>query len=88
MDNKFICPKCGGNIRYWQEYSFTKTKNINPKTGKPVKTVRTSKPEISDGLRGFECCKCDWSEHECLGDIPNELDGWRSEHYENIKELT
>jgi len=87
MDNKFVCPVCGGNIRYWQEYAIDKLQNINPKTGKPVKTVKHGELKQLDDHRGFECCntECSWQINEFRDDVPNRLINWRDKHFEDIK---
>lgn len=87
MDSKFICPVCGGNIRYWQDYVYTQYRNINTKTGNPFKTVKHGKSNYIDDHRGFECCNtdCNWSINEFRDDVPDYLINWRNEHFEDIK---
>ena len=87
MDNKFTCPVCDENIRYWQEYAIALSQNINPKTGKPVKTVKRGELKHLDDHRGFECCNvnCNWGINELRDDVPQQLINWRDKHFEDIK---
>lgn len=87
MDSEFICPVCGGNIRYWQEYVIVQSQNINPKTGKPIKTINRTGLKHLDDHRGFECCNenCNWWINEFTDDVPNQLTDWHNKHYEDIK---
>lgn len=32
---KFVCPKCGKQLKIYSSYSFTISANVNPNTGKP-----------------------------------------------------
>ena len=61
MENKFVCPKCGAKIRYWNEFFFYKKQIINPKTGQYGRTVCTEPQEHNCGdMHGLECTECDW----------------------------
>lgn len=59
MKNKFGCPKCGGQLYYWQEYSFTKERNINKQTGTLNKrTIKGEEYELDTS--GIYCRNCDF----------------------------
>lgn len=59
MENKYICPKCGGNLTYWTETVIETRKQVDPITGKLCgrKTVCTAS---GAGNEGLECLACGW----------------------------
>lgn len=59
---KFVCPRCGGLIRQWIEYTRTDHKNINPQTGELSNKTKRGPVLKTDHMEGIECCnpKCSW----------------------------
>ena len=60
MKNKYVCPKCGSQLKAYREYIFEKQQLINTKTGKPNKQVKRTEAEKVDVPGGVECTKCDF----------------------------
>lgn len=59
MEVKYICPKCGSQLKEWEEFVFEKQYLINSKTG--LKNKRLFKTDESyTGLGGLCCSKCDF----------------------------
>jgi hypothetical protein len=63
MEN-YVCPVCGGNLVYWNEYYFEKFQKINPNTGKLNKRIYETKPQEANcgDMHGLRCEneKCNW----------------------------
>ena len=62
MCKKYVCPKCGSQLKVWQEYIFTKEAKVNPNTGKIYKTVTKTPIEENNDMAGFMCTNenCDF----------------------------
>lgn len=84
MCNKIICPVCGGELQYWEEYIADKTRNINPTTGRLGK-VKIGELKPLDGMSGLKCSKCTWLINDVSNFIPTEFEKWYDEHRDEIK---
>lgn len=75
MNNRYICPKCGAPIRYWNEFFFYKKQNIDPQTGQYGRIMNTKPQEHNCGdMHGFECTKCNWSINVISEGCPENLE--------------
>jgi len=71
---KYVCPKCGGAIRFWNEFFFYKKQSINPYTGEYGRIVSTEPQEHNCGdMHGFECVNCNWSANVISQKYPDYL---------------
>ena len=55
MNKKYVCPKCGSQLKVWQERIYYRESKVNPYTGKLNKTINNTKHEDNIGMCGFEC---------------------------------
>jgi transposase-like protein len=84
---KIICPECGGQLKYWNEYYFYKSQKINPNTGKPNKTITKGKSSDDCDHEGFKCLKCGWT-FNTINDSYDEIEylgDWLDQHREELK---
>lgn len=79
--DRYVCPKCGSQLRAWQEYLYEKQVLINAKTGKPYKKVLKTPTERLCHNSGLQCTndKCDFIINTVLGDIS------KHEHLKDIE---
>jgi len=82
---KFTCPKCDGNIVYWNEYYFEKYQKINPQTGKLSKRVYKSEECDDVDHEGFRCEVCGWVSNTINDVFPEHLEEWHDKNKGKLK---
>ena len=56
--NRYVCPKCGGQLAFWEEEVHETQIKINKKTGQLCKKKKLIKSNSGD-MQGIMCTCCD-----------------------------
>ena len=87
MENKYVCPKCGGKLVYWITLYSEKIRTINPKTGVLSKTIK--KGNLCEGdTMGFRCTKCGFEYYglDCSSSDNKNHDAWAEDIVNKVNE--
>ena len=58
--NRYVCPKCGGQLAFWEEEVHETQIKIDKKTGQLCKKKKLIKSNSGD-MQGIMCTCCDLS---------------------------
>lgn len=68
---KFVCPRCGGQLAFWKEEYIETQIKISKRTGKLYKKKKVVRADIGD-MQGIICTSCNLS-HNWISEIDEEV---------------